>query len=107
MKTAVPHIAILGAVDNVYLTILLRMGIVGLAAFLWIYLRGLRLAYRLFQQSDDADTRFFAASFFAVYSAMLVYGVADSTMMTTRLIFIHAASLGVLAQLSSESELDA
>ena len=85
VKTAVPHIAILGAVDNVYLTILLRMGVVGLAAFLWIYLRGLRLAYRLFQHSDQGDTRFFAASFFAVYSALLVYGMADSTKKVMRI----------------------
>jgi len=104
VKTAVPHIAILGAVDNVYLTILLRMGIVGLAAFLWMYLKGLWLAYRLFQQSDRQDTRFFAASFFSVYAAMLVYGMADSTMMTTRMIFIHAASLGILAQQTAPDE---
>lgn len=102
LMTETPHIATVGAVDNVYLTVLLRMGVVGLAAFLWIYLRGLKLAYRLFQESTDPGVRFFTAGFFAVYAAMLVYGVADSTLITTRLIFIHAASLGILARLGTE-----
>lgn len=102
MTTEIPHIATLGMVDNVYLTILLRMGLVGLAAFLWLYLKGLRTAYRLFRTSDDEATRFFAAGFVAVYSAMLVYGVADATLIGTRLIFIHAVSLGILARLASE-----
>ena len=104
VKTAVPHVAVLGAVDNVYLTILLRMGGLGLAAFLWIYFRGLRLAYNLFQHSQEQSERFFAAAFVAVYSAMLVYGLADSTLMTTRLIFIHAVLLGVLARLTADRE---
>jgi O-antigen ligase len=98
-----PGIVTLGGVDNVYLTILLRMGVVGLAAFLWIYLRSLRIAYRLFRSSRDPEVRVFTAAFFAVYAAMLVYGVADQTMMSTRLILVHAASLGVLATLSEES----
>jgi O-antigen ligase len=104
VMTEVPHIATVGAVDNVYLTILLRMGLVGLFAFLWIYVRGLRLSYRLFQTSQTQSVRFFAAGFFVVYSAMLVYGMADSTMIGTRLIFIHAASLGILAQLSADTD---
>lgn len=100
-----PGVSKLGAVDNVYLTLLLRMGVIGLAAFLWIYIRGLKIAYRLFQASEAIDTRLFAAAFFTVYTAMLVYGMADPTMMTTRLILIHAASLGILATLAREARL--
>ena len=104
IMTEIPHIATLGHVDNVYLTLLLRMGIVGLLAFLWIYARGMRLAYRLFQTSPDDGVRFYAAGFFAVYTAMLMYGMGDATLITTRLIFIHAAALGILSRLAAEIE---
>ena len=93
-----------GEVDNVYLTLLLRMGVVGLVAFLWIFLKGLRMAYGTFQKSVNPDVRLFCASFVAVYGAMLVYGLADNTMMGNRLIFWHAAFLGLLAIRAREEE---
>ena len=101
---AVPYIFTTGTVDNVYLTLMLRMGIVGLAAFLWIFLRAGRTAYRLFQRSGDPTVRLFCVAFLTVYGAMLVYGMADATMMSNRLIFIHATFLGILARLDGESE---
>ena len=91
-----------GDVDNVYLTILLRMGVVGLVAFVWVFAKGMQMAYRTFQRSDNPGVRLFCASFFAVYGAMLVYGMADNTMMGNRLIFWHAAFLGLLARLERE-----
>ena len=94
-----PSIMITGAVDNVYLTILMRMGLVGLAAFLWVFLLALWMAYRLFQRSEDADTRLFCAAFIAVYSGLLVYSLADPTMFGNRLIFFHATFLGILGRL--------
>ena len=92
-----------GDVDNVYLTILLRMGVLGLLAFLWIFLKGLQMAYRTFQRTANPGVRLFCASFFAVYGAMLIYGMADNTMMGNRLIFWHAAFLGILARLERET----
>ena len=97
-------VATLGGVDNVYLTVLLRMGIVGLASFLWIYIRGIRLAYGLFQRAGPPSIRLFCASFIAVYSGMLVYGMADGTLVGNQLIFFHAAFLGILARLDSEAQ---
>ena len=99
-----PGLNRLGAVGNLYLTLMLRMGLIGLIAFLWLYSIALLTAYRLFQTSRDPDTRLFAASFFTVYSAMLVYGMADPTLMVTRLILIHATMLGVLASLAAHEE---
>jgi O-antigen ligase len=101
---AVPYVFTTGTVDNLYLTLMLRMGIVGLVAFLWIFLRAGRVAYRLFQRSEDPTVRLFCAAFLTVYGAMLVYGMADATMMSNRLIFFHATFLGILARLDRESE---
>ena len=102
-----PEIITVGAVDNVYLTIGMRMGLVGVAAFLWVFGFALWRAYRLFQQSPDARVRLFCAAFIAIYTALLVYGMADATLFANRLIFIHATFLGLIARLVAEEKNDA
>lgn len=98
----IPEVKNLGGVDNVYLTIGMRMGLIGIAAFLWVYVAALRCAYRLFQRSSNAHTRLFCAAFIAIYSALLVHGMADATLFVNRLIFIHATFLGLVARLFAE-----
>ncbi len=99
-----PQILTVGAVDNVYLTIGMRMGLVGVAAFLWVFGFALWRAYLLFQQSSDARVRLFCAAFIAIYAALLVYGMADATLFANRLIFIHATFLGLIARLVAEEK---
>jgi O-antigen ligase len=38
---------------NMYIKVLVQWGLVGLFFFLWIYLRGLRLSWRLYRRSGD------------------------------------------------------
>ena len=92
----------LGAVDSTYLTIMMRMGIVGLIAFLWIYVRSIRMAYGLLGRTSQSRVRLFCAAFVAVYSAMLVYGIVDATLIGNRLIFVHVTFMGILARLDIE-----
>ena len=99
-----PQILTVGAVDNVYLTIGMRMGLVGIAAFLWVFGFALWRAYLLFQQSSDTYVRLFCAAFIAIYAALLVYGMADATLFANRLIFIHATFLGLIARLVAEEK---
>ena len=99
-----PYVFTSGGVDNTYLTIMMRMGIVGAIAFLWIFARGLRIAYRMFRRSDDPHLKGFCVAFLAVYAALLVYIVTDNTMMGNRLIFWHACFLGILARLDGEAD---
>ena len=99
-----PQILTVGAVDNVYLTIGLRMGLVGVAAFLWVFGFALWRAYQLFQQSNDTRVRLFCAAFIAIYAALLVYGMADATLFANRLIFIHATFLGTYSTAGSRGK---
>ncbi len=99
-----PEVLTVGAVDNVYLTIGMRMGLVGIAVFLWVFGVALWRAYRLFQRSSNARVRLFCAAFIAVYAALLVYGMADATLFANRLIFIHATFLGLIARLVAEEK---
>ncbi len=99
-----PYVFTSGGVDNTYLTIMMRMGILGVIAFLWIFVRGLRIAYGMFRRTDDPLLKGFCVAFLAVYAALLVYIVTDNTMMGNRLIFWHACFLGILARLDGEAD---
>ena len=94
-----PYVFTSGGVDNTYLTIMMRMGILGVIAFLWIFVRGLRIAYGMFRRTDDPHVKGFCVAFLAVYAALLVYILTDNTMMGNRLIFWHACFLGILARM--------
>jgi O-antigen ligase len=99
-----PTMITLGGVDCVYLTIAMRMGLVGVAVFLWVFCAALRRAYRLFLLSRDERVRLFCMVFITLYAALLVFGIGDATLFVNRLIFIHATFLGILAKLDSEHE---
>ena len=100
--TGTPTMVTLGGVDSAYLTIAMRMGIVGVGIFLWVYCAGLWRAYQLFLHTQDERVRLFCMVFLAVYAALLVFGIGDATLFVNRLIFIHASFLGVLAKLDVE-----
>jgi O-antigen ligase len=101
-----PYLFTSGKVDNLYLTLWMRMGIAGIVVFLWVFYRALVSAYHLFNRTRHETTRLFCAGFLAIYTAMLVYGMADSTMIGNRLIFIHAVFLGILAQLDARERIE-
>ena len=96
-----PYLFTSGKVDNLYLTLWMRMGIAGVIVFLWVFYRAIKLAHHLFKQTESTNTRYYCAAFIAVYVAMLVYGMADSTMIGNRLIFFHTVFLAILARLEA------
>jgi O-antigen ligase len=101
-EEATPTLMTVGGVDSVYLTIAMRMGIVGVGIFLWVFCAGLWRAYQLFLYTKEERVRLFCMVFMAVYAALLVFGIGDATLFVNRLIFIHATFLGILAKLDME-----
>ena len=84
-------------VDSLYLTLLLKMGIAGLLAFGWLYLKVLRLAFAVFRSSGDAQTRAFAAGAVSVLLAMAVLGASDAAMVNGRFALVFAMIFGFVA----------
>lgn len=97
-----PTMVTLGGVDSVYLTIAMRMGVVGVGVFLWVFCAGLWRAYQLFLNTKEERVRLFCMVFITIYAALLVFGIGDATLFVNRLIFIHATFLGILAKLDME-----
>jgi len=101
-EESIPTLVTVGGVDSVYLTIAMRMGIVGVGVFLWVFCAGLWRAYQLFLHTEEERVRLFCMIFMAIYAALLVFGIGDATLFVNRLIFIHATFLGILAKLDME-----
>ena len=99
LEAVVPHILTTGTVDNLYLTLGLRMGIVGIGVFVWLYGKALWLAFRRFRIEAVDDHRIILAAFITVYCGLLVYGMADATMITNKIAFIHAVFLAMIGRL--------
>jgi O-antigen ligase len=96
--------------DNLYLTALLKMGLVGFVAFFWMYARVMRLAWCAFHVSDDAEVRAFCAAAFALLMGMLALGVGNASMLNGRFALVYAVLFGlvaVVAQKALEGERDA
>ena len=103
LDAVVPHILTTGAVDNLYLTLGLRMGLIGIGVFVWLYWKALRLAFKRFREDASPDHRLLLAAFMTVYCGLLVYGMADATMITNRIAFVHAVFLAMVGRLAAES----
>lgn len=97
-------------VDNLYLTILLKMGLLGFATFFWMYVRTMRLAWRTFHQSNDSNARAFCAASFAMLMGLLALGIGNAAMVNGRFALVYAvlfALVAVVAKAVSEERRDA
>jgi len=84
-------------VDNLYLSLLWKMGLVGLAAFAWMALRLLRLAYRTFRSDQEPQIRAFAGGCVATFAAMGVLGLSDASMISGRFALVFGMLFGMAA----------
>ncbi len=84
-------------VDSLYLTLLWKMGLVGLAAFAYMAYRLLRLAYRTFKQSDEPQVRAFTSAAVALLVGMGVMGISDASMVGGRFTLVFGTIFGMVA----------
>ncbi len=89
--------------DSLYLTLWLKMGLIGLAAFAWMALRILRLAYRLFRSGRDGPQRALAAGIVAALLSMATLGLADGALINGRFTLVFGLLFGLVAILAQEA----
>lgn len=95
-------------IDSLYLTLLFKMGLVGLAAFGYFFWRGLHLAYRSFKESAALDNTAAAApteqalssGLFAVLCAQAIMGLSDGAMLNGRFALVYGVLFGLVAVLA-------
>ena len=84
-------------VDSLYLTLLLKSGLIGALAFLWLLRRVVSIAYENFKHAADAKVRTFASAAAAVVIAMAALGVSDGSMVNGRFALVYAILFGLIA----------
>ena len=90
--------------DSLYLTLWLKMGLIGLVAFAWMALRILRLAHHIFRANRDGPQRAFAAGAVAVILSMGTLGIADGAMVNGRFTLVFGVLFGLVAVLAKIEE---
>ena len=88
--------------DTLYLTLLWKMGLIGLAAFAWLSLRIMRLSYQTFKFTDDPHTRSFASGAIAALVSMFVLGVSNGSMANGRFTLVFGILFGMIAVVASD-----
>lgn len=91
-------------VDSLYLTILVKMGALGLLAFFWMYGRIMQLAWRAFYRSDNLQVRAFCAAAFALLMGMLALGLGNASMINGRFALVYAVLFGMVAVVARDVE---
>ena len=86
-------------VDNLYLALLWKMGLVGLAAFAWMCLAAMAAARRIFRRTRDAQVRAVAGGCLAALAGMASLGLTDSSMVWSRFALVFGMLFGVIAAL--------
>ena len=89
-------------IDSLYLTILVKMGVLGILSFFWMYARIMRLAWYAFHQSDNPQVRSFCAASFALLMGMLALGIGNASMINGRFALVYAMLFGMVAVIARE-----
>ena len=92
-------------VDSLYLTILLKMGFLGLIVFLWMYGCTLLIAWRTFKSTDDARTRSFCCAAFSTLVGLSVLGIGNASLINGRFALVYAFIFGCVAVISRQAKL--
>lgn len=88
--------------DSLYLTLLLKMGLLGLLAFGWMGLRLWRLARRAFRERPEPDHRAFLGGVLSTLVAMALLGLSDGAMVNGRFALVFGVLFGLVALLARE-----
>ena len=91
-------------VDSTYLTILWKMGILGLTAFLLLYTALLIRAFRLYRTTDSSVHAVLSATVLAAFSGYLILGTISPVLITYRFNFFFGLVFAMIEAISLREE---
>ena len=90
-------------VDNLYLMLLWKMGLIGLLAASWLGWRMLRSCLRTLRGTTDPTVRAFSGGALAVLIAMFTLGLSDGSMIHGRFALVFGVLFGLIAVTAEET----
>lgn len=85
------------SLDSLYLSLLLKMGVLGLVTFGWMGWRVWGLARRAFAHSADLAQRAFMGGMIAALAGMAVMGLSDGALINGRFTLVFGIFFGLVA----------
>lgn len=82
-------------VDSTYLTILWKMGIVGLIPFLILYFLVLKRAFLIYSKEEDIFLKIFSIGILSAFGAFLILGFISPILVTSRFNFLFAVLFAI------------
>jgi len=89
-------------VDSTYLTILWKMGVVGLIAFLTLYFSLLRRALFIYRKAEDIFLKTFSIGIISAFVALLILGIISPVLITYRFNFLFGVLFAVTETISKK-----
>jgi len=89
-------------VDSTYLTILWKMGIIGLIPFLVLYFLLLKRAFLIYRREQDVFLKIFSIGILSAITAFLILGTISPILITSRFNFLFAMLFAITEIVSRE-----
>ncbi len=90
--------------DNLYLTLWLKLGLAGLILFPWFCIGVARAGVRVFHKTREPSERAFAAAVVATLAGMALLGISDGSMVNGRFAAVFAVLFGLVMVLDADDE---
>lgn len=90
--------------DNLYLTLWLKLGLAGLILFSALCLCVGRAGMRVFYRSSDPSERAFAAAVVAILAGMALLGISDGLMVNGRFAALFAVLFGLVMLMDADDQ---
>jgi O-antigen ligase len=96
----------LGLIDGQYIRTLPEMGVIGLAAFIWLLLSILRQSYKVYKQTDDELDKGLSLGFIAGFVGLAIHALTANTFIILRIMepFWFIAGLVMMLPTLEEKE---
>jgi O-antigen ligase len=92
-------------VDSTYLTILWKMGIIGIVPFLILYFLLLKRSYYIYRYSDVFFMKIFSIGILSAFTAFLILGIISPILITSRFNFLFGVLFAITDIFSSKRNL--
>ncbi|MCG8605956.1 O-antigen ligase family protein [bacterium] len=90
-------------VDSTYLTILWKMGIIGLLPFIAVYILILKQAFLIYRRDRDMFSGFFSVGILAAVTSFLILGTISPILITSRFNFLFALLFAITETVARQS----
>ncbi len=86
---------------NLYMDVASEIGVLGLLVLIFIFWQILKTSWRVFRNSEDKFSKFFAAAFGVYFIWILAYSMFDIVLLNDKVLMLFVVGVGILYSIKS------